>query len=329
MSVVNIIQDAWPIIILSFLGLSGIVGLIALVSPKLFAMVAETGGLWITPPKNSSVVESPIDIDQFVIRNSRQFGGLVLIVVTYLTLFFFGRIDPSWTPAFLLLVLGYSVLLALSGLIELGGEVSKIEMQLADARTDALTGLANRRVLDDELERRLSEHSRKGSAFCVALLDIDHFKEINDQHGHLTGDMVLTQGVADVICRVKRTMDLAGRYGGDEFALIYPASTLDEASIAIQHLRSEILKTSLPLENGKISITVSVGVAQAAAGDDVAALIGRADMALYSAKKAGRNQAHRHTGKSCEPIALPTTALPAEPATLSIVASGFAEQSEA
>ena len=117
----NILQEAWPIIVLTHLGLFAMVGLLALASPKTFAFVAETGGLWVTSPKNAAVFDSPIDIDQFVIRNSRQFGALVLMVVCYLTLVFLGRVDPSWTPAFLLLVLGFSVLLASSGLIQLGG----------------------------------------------------------------------------------------------------------------------------------------------------------------------------------------------------------------
>ncbi len=298
----NILEQAWPIIVLTHLGLFAIVGLLALASPKTFAFVAETGGLWITAPKKTAVFDAPIDIDQFVIRNSRQFGALVLMVVCYLTLVFLGRVDPSWTPAFLLLVLGFSVLLASSGLIQLGGEVSRIEIQLAEARTDALTGLANRRLLDEELERRLSEKSRKQGGFCVAMLDIDQFKQINDKYGHLTGDTILTKGVADVIRNTKRTMDLAARYGGDEFAIIYPASDLSEASMAVEHIRTAIAKVQLPLEDATVSVTVSIGLAEATDGDDVSSLINRADEALYAAKEAGRNQAYRHNGELCEPI---------------------------
>lgn len=276
--------------------------MLALVSPKMFAYVAETSGLWIAAPKTPTVVDSSIDIDRFVIKNSRQFGALVVLVVGYLMLFFLGHVDPSWTPPFLLFVLGFSVLLALSGLVELKGEVSKIEAQLADARIDALTGLANRRVLDDELERRLSEKSRQGTGFCIAMLDIDHFKEINDKYGHLTGDTILTQGVAEVIRDNKRTMDLAARYGGDEFAIIYPASKLSEASTAVEHLRTAITSVQLPLEDAEIAVTVSIGVAEAQEGDDVASLMSRADKALYAAKQAGRNQGYQYDGESYEPI---------------------------
>jgi diguanylate cyclase (GGDEF)-like protein len=299
---VNILQEAWPIIIVSFLGLSGIVGLLALVSPKMFAVVAESGGMWIATPKTVAVVESPIDIDQFVIRNSRQFGALVLMVVCYLTLFVLGRIDPSWTPAFLLLILGFSVLLALSGLIELGTAVSKIETQLADARIDGLTGLANRRVLDDELERKFSERSRKGTCFCIAVLDIDRFKEVNDNYGHVAGDTVLTKGVAEVIRNTMQPMDLAARFGGDEFAVIYPATNLGEASTAVERIRTAIAGAQPPGEDIAVAVTVSIGVAEAADGDDVTSLFNRADNALYAAKEAGRNQSYRNDGESCERI---------------------------
>ena len=298
----EIVQEALPIIVHLFLGLAGLVGLVALTSPKMFAVLAEMSGLWVAAPKAATIDKNVIDIDQFVIKNSRQFGALTVLVSLYLTLLFLGYVEPAWTPPFLLFVLGFSVLLALSGLVELKGEVTKIEAQLADARTDPLTGLANRRVLDDELNRRLSEKSRKGAGFCVAMFDIDHFKEINDRHGHLTGDIILTQGVADVIRKHKRTMDMAARYGGDEFAIIYPATNLSEASTAVENMRAAITGTQLPLEDASVAVTVSIGVAEAQDGDDVASLMKRADQALYAAKKAGRNQGYGHNGEGCEPI---------------------------
>ena len=303
----DILHEAWPIIFLSLLGLCGIVGLVAVVSPKTFALVAETGGLWVTKPKSSALFESPIDIDQFVIRHSRQFGSMVTMVVVYLALFFFGRIDPSWTPYFLLFIVGISVCLALSSLIELGGQVSKIEHQLAEARIDVLTGLANRRAFDEELERRLSEKSRKGTDFCVSILDIDHFKEINDKYGHLTGDNVLTKGVAEVIRNSNRTMDLAARYGGDEFVIIYPTCNLAQAVTSVERLRSEIAAKQLPLEDAELTIHVSVGVAEATGEDDVASLLTRADKALYAAKQAGRNRAFQHNGETCKLVEIAET----------------------
>jgi diguanylate cyclase (GGDEF)-like protein len=284
----------------SFFGLAGFVGLLALASPRLFAVAAELGGLWITAPNSPSSYQSPIDIDQFVIRHSRKFGALVVIVVGFLTLLFMGHIDPSWMPAFLLLVSGFSMIFAFSGLVELGGEVSKIETQLADARIDPLTGLANRRSFDEELQRRLSERSRSESRFSIALVDLDDFKTVNDKFGHLAGDMVLVKGIAEVLRGRKRAMDLAARYGGDEFAIIYPTCELDQASTAAEQLRAAIAAEPLPLEDALFTVTVSIGVAEAMQGDDAAAIIQRADDALYAAKKAGRNHVARNNGEFCE-----------------------------
>ncbi len=303
----DILQEAWPIIFLSLLGLCGIVGLVAVVSPKTFALVAETGGIWVTKPKSTTFFESRIDIDQFVIRHSRQFGSMVTLGVVYLAFSFFDRVDPSWTPFFLLFIVGISGCVALSGLIELGGQVSKIEHQLAEARVDVLTGLANRRAFDEELERRLSEKSRTGADFCVSILDIDRFKEINDKYGHLTGDNVLTKGVAEVIRNSKRTMDLAARYGGDEFVIIYPACNLAQAATSVDRLRSEIAAKQLPLEEAELTIHVSTGVAEATGEDDVASLLVRADKALYAAKQAGRNRSFQHNGETCQLVEITET----------------------
>ena len=303
----EILQQAWPNIFFSLLGLCGIVGLVAVVSPKMFARVAETGGLRVIKPKSPLLFESTIDIDQLVIRHSRQFGTVVILVVVYLALCSVGRIDPSWTPNFLLFIVGLSVCLASSGLIELGGQVSKIEHQLAESRIDVLTGLANRRAFDEELERRLSEKSRTGVDFCVSIMDIDNFKEINDKYGHLTGDHVLAKAVAAAIRNLKRTMDLAARYGGDEFVIIYPACKLAHAATSAERLRSKIAAKKLSLEDTEITIHMSVGVAEAHGQDDVTSLLARADKALYAAKQAGRDQVFQHNGKTCQLVEMAET----------------------
>ena len=296
---VEILQDAWQILFPCLLAMCGVVGLIAMFSPKMFALVAETGGIWVTKPKQPAMFESTIDIDKFVIRHSREFGSIVTLVTVFLTLFFFGYIDSTWTPYFLLFIVGILVCMSLSGLIELGGQVSKIEHHLAEARVDVLTGLANRRAFDEELERRLSEKSRTGTGFCVSILDIDHFKEINDQYGHLTGDKALAEGVAEVIRNTKRTMDLAARYGGDEFVIIYPACNLDQASASVDRLRTKIASKQLTVDNGTLNLQVSIGVAEATNDDTVASLLDRADKALYASKQAGRNQSFQHNGNAC------------------------------
>lgn len=315
-----ILQEAWPIIFLFLLGLCGMVGLLAMVTPKMFALVAAIGGLRVIKPQKSLLFESTINIDKYVIHHSRQFGTVVSLVVVYLALCFFGHVDPSWTPNFLLFIVGVSVCMASSGLIELGGQVSKIESQLAEARVDVLTGLANRRAFDEEVERRLSEKSRQGTEFCVSILDIDHFKEINDKYGHLTGDNVLAKCVAEVILNSKRTMDLAARYGGDEFVIIYPACNLAQAAASVDRLRLKIAANSLLLEDAEIIIHVSTGVAEATAEDNVASLLERADKALYAAKQAGRNRGFQHNDKTSQLVEMTETGSPEHTMTAAPVA---------
>ena len=211
----------------------------------------------------------------------------------------------------MLFIVGVSVCMAMSGLIELGGQVSKIEHHLAEARIDVLTGLANRRAFDEELERRLSEKSRTGTDFCVSILDIDFFKEINDNYGHLAGDKILAEGVAEVIRNSKRTMDLAARYGGDEFVIIYPVCKLAQATTSADRLRSKIAAKQFPVEDAVLTISVSIGVAEATSEDNVTSLLDRADKALYAAKQTDRNRVFQHNGKTFQLVEKAETELQA------------------
>src|SRR6185503_7619557 len=106
-------------------------------------------------------------------------------------------------------------------------------------RTDALTGLANRRAFDDELNRRFAEWQRRKTMFSLLILDVDHFKKFNDTHGHQAGDAVLT-GVAATLRQTFREMDLVARYGGEEFAAILPVTNLTEALRAAERARAAI-----------------------------------------------------------------------------------------
>ena len=148
------------------------------------------------------------------------------------------------------------------------------------ARTDVLTGLPNRRAWDEALRRELARADRTGAPVCVALLDLDHFKEFNDEHGHQAGDEYLTE----VAIRWRgglRVPDVIARYGGEEFAVILADTGLERAAAVVERLRA-----SVPRDE-----TVSSGIAEWDRAESGTELVGRADRALYAAKHAGRDRA--------------------------------------
>ena len=185
--------------------------------------------------------------------------------------------------------------------VKLTEQARQIEVQLAEARTDALTGLPNRRAFDDELHHRLAEWQRKKNTFCLLMIDIDRFKALNDHHGHPAGDQTL-RSVAEVLENTLREMDLAARVGGEEFAAILPSTSLPDGCRAAERVRTAVASHWFRFENTDLQVTVSLGLAAVDAGDDSAALIKRADEALYAAKRAGRNCGYFHNGRTPERI---------------------------
>jgi diguanylate cyclase (GGDEF)-like protein len=156
------------------------------------------------------------------------------------------------------------------------------------AMTDSLTGLHNRHVLEDTLAREVLRAHRSGRPSALLFCDIDHFKVVNDQWDHATGDRIL-QHVAAVIRQRLRRGDLAARFGGDEFVVLLPETDMDAAVAVAKELRLRIAAAS-----ASWSITVSIGVADTAtSGSDGASLLAAADAAMYQAKRAGRNRVHR------------------------------------
>ena len=156
--------------------------------------------------------------------------------------------------------------------------------------SDPLTGLFNRRYLDETLPRELHRHQRAGEPLTAAMLDLDHFKRFNDVYGHEAGDAIL-RAVGNLLRRSLRAGDLACRYGGEELTVVMSGSSLVDARIRLDELRQAVMGLRLPHQDGVLPpITVSVGVALAAAETDAAALLGRADAALYRAKEQGRNR---------------------------------------
>lgn len=158
-----------------------------------------------------------------------------------------------------------------------------------DARVDALTGVANRKRLAEDLAALHARAVRYGHTYCVAMFDVDHFKGYNDAAGHLAGDNVLST-VARTLSASLRAADSLYRYGGEEFVALLPEQTLDLAATAARRLRRAVEALAIPHPTGG-SVTVSCGVA-ALAGREMTPdeLLARADQALYRAKAAGRNR---------------------------------------
>ncbi len=172
-------------------------------------------------------------------------------------------------------------------------ERKRLQDELRDlSERDPLTSLYNRRKLYQVLAMELKRARRSGSPLSLLLMDLDHFKTINDTFGHDIGDVVL-RNVAEVVSATLRSTDIFARYGGEEFVVVCPDTDLDGAVVVAEKLRGAIEGYRFPGVGGKV--TISVGISLMEAGDAEDALIGRADRALYVAKKTGRNRVVRST----------------------------------
>ncbi len=160
------------------------------------------------------------------------------------------------------------------------------ELLRVQATIDVLTGIFNRLQFADFLEHEMQESARYGHPLCLIMFDVDHFKRINDTYGHLVGDDVLRNLVTVVAARVRRT-DIFARWGGEEFMILTPHSALESSRRVAETMRSSI--AAQPLPGVPEGITCSFGVAQYARGDTMESFTNRVDIALYRAKRAGRN----------------------------------------
>ena len=178
-------------------------------------------------------------------------------------------------------------------LAQIESESAQLSERLATVREaatrDALTGCFNRAAFDERLVEEHARWLRTPEPLSLLIGDIDWFKVVNDTYGHPVGDKVL-RAVATVLQRGIRVSDFLARYGGEEFVLLLPATTLDGAKSLAENLRSSIARTRFLHQGRRVRMSMSFGVAEFAAGGTAAAVLERADQALYQAKAAGRNQ---------------------------------------
>ena len=157
------------------------------------------------------------------------------------------------------------------------------------ARTDPLTGLPNRTAYDEHIAHELERWNRYQQGFSIAVADLDLFKSINDNYGHLAGDKVLRL-VGKILHKQSRRTDVVARYGGEEFVIIMPGTEVDAAKKAAEKLRKSIESSPFNFYGKPVNVTMSFGVAQIKTNEDIDKLFSRADKALYRAKQNGRNQ---------------------------------------
>jgi diguanylate cyclase (GGDEF)-like protein len=158
------------------------------------------------------------------------------------------------------------------------------------ARIDELTGLKNRRAFMEEGNRLFNQAKRFHHPFSLVMLDVDYFKQVNDTYGHIIGDSVL-ESLAEILRAVVREIDIVGRLGGEEFALILPETSLTDATVLAERLRMQIANHTVTSAKGEISFTSSFGIATCALNDtSLDQVISKADEALYRAKNSGRNR---------------------------------------
>lgn len=172
-----------------------------------------------------------------------------------------------------------------------------------NALRDPMTGLHNRRFLEEYVSALVAGSQRRKSAFSVLMLDLDFFKQVNDTHGHEAGDKVI-KTLADILQRNVRTSDMAIRYGGEEFLLVLMDTSAEQALNVAEKIRSEVEATKIPLPGGMLQKTISIGVAEFPNDSDTFwQVVKFADVALYRAKSSGRNKVVRFTSDMWDPDA--------------------------
>jgi diguanylate cyclase (GGDEF)-like protein len=181
--------------------------------------------------------------------------------------------------------------LAVIGVTVFGmGKLADYEQRLLiESMTDPLTGLLNRRYFNEQTQKEVARSRRHNLRFSVLMLDIDHFKRINDTYGHPVGDLAI-KALADICNKALRPQDILARYGGEEFVLALPHTEAEGAAVVAERIRQTVEQIELTTEAGPVRFTVSIGIATYKKDLPLEQIVGRADEALYKAKQSGRNR---------------------------------------
>ena len=168
------------------------------------------------------------------------------------------------------------------------------------AKTDPLTGAFNRLGIEEAISIGLQEWRKYHKPLSLVMIDIDHFKQVNDRHGHDTGDLVLSH-LSNIVQQHTRTQDLFARWGGEEFLVVMSGAGAEETGVIAERLRAAIGERPIDLGQAKLPVTVSIGSALAVNTTDAEALIAAADAAMYRAKSLGRNRVEAATEADWRP----------------------------
>jgi diguanylate cyclase (GGDEF)-like protein/putative nucleotidyltransferase with HDIG domain len=266
-----------------------------------------TGTGWVVTQKKS-FIEYDLSKERYF-STGEQFYKLGLRTMVYLPLIAKGRVIGSFLVASKM-PNAYSqrhikLLEQLASQIAMPLENSQLYAKAEKkARVDELTSLLNRRSLDEMIDTEISRHSRYGGVFTLAILDLDSFKSYNDRYGHLSGDKLLRE-VGQVIKSAIRNADHAFRYGGDEFAILLPQTSIDDALQVIERVREKIARD---LDSGDIHVTTSIGLASwPDDGISHTDIIAAADVTLYRAKRSGGNRSFCASGANSSAMDIEST----------------------
>lgn len=274
------------------------------------AILCIIGAYPVVPPVRGSLLIFLIVVVVYCAFSLSRRGAnwlvLFTIALTGSVLFYLASTDPDTFPPAYEIVhfsIASSMLIVVSFLAsQLNYLRTKLTLQKNDllealeriqimAAHDELTSLPNRRYMSEVLEVEEKRHRLNNASLCVALIDIDFFKQINDRHGHAVGDQVL-KGFASSFRTALRTNDVLARWGGEEFLLLLPETTVEDAASVLNRVHSTVSKIHIPVLGTHLDVTFSAGLTRLDFNGTMEDAISKADDAMYFAKKAGRNRVH-------------------------------------